>query len=312
MAAGIDDIMLLSGLMSAGTSAGNNIFSTIMNQVNSERQRNWSEKMYANQNAWNEEMWNKQNEYNSPVNQVKRLEEAGLNPLFYGLDGNSTNNLIAAQPLGYERAQAPNLGNPAAAFQDALVKQAQLENVQADTAKKNNENLTETQRRQNMAAELDNIKQELQVKLADESLKVSQRAAIDKATEWVDRLNEANINYQQSMTALNNLQKKRIDELLEGEKIMQSKTIEDFDHKWKKMQVEMKKMSYETGLNYLDIVNYAVNHMNGGIMGSGVSLTNFVRSAGDTADAVNPNRKNTANSGLDVVDAVYNTPVPNK
>lgn len=29
---------------------------------------------------WQEEMWNKSNEYNSPVNQRKRLEDAGINP----------------------------------------------------------------------------------------------------------------------------------------------------------------------------------------------------------------------------------------
>lgn len=34
---------------------------------------------------WEEQMMDKQNEYNKPINQMKRLEEAGLNPnLVYG------------------------------------------------------------------------------------------------------------------------------------------------------------------------------------------------------------------------------------
>lgn len=40
------------------------------------------------QNEWNLNMWNKQNEYNSPSAQRRRLEEAGLNPMYYGLEGN--------------------------------------------------------------------------------------------------------------------------------------------------------------------------------------------------------------------------------
>lgn len=39
------------------------------------------------QNEWNLEMWNKQNEYNSPAAMRQRLEAAGLNPIFNGLDG---------------------------------------------------------------------------------------------------------------------------------------------------------------------------------------------------------------------------------
>lgn len=39
------------------------------------------------QNAWNLEMWNKQNAYNDPAAQRSRLEAAGLNPIFSGIDG---------------------------------------------------------------------------------------------------------------------------------------------------------------------------------------------------------------------------------
>lgn len=35
-------------------------------------------------NQWNLEQWEREKEYNSPANQLKLLQEAGLNPLFYG------------------------------------------------------------------------------------------------------------------------------------------------------------------------------------------------------------------------------------
>ena len=41
----------------------------------------WYNSYQANKTReWQEEMWNKSNEYNTPVNQRKRLEEAGINP----------------------------------------------------------------------------------------------------------------------------------------------------------------------------------------------------------------------------------------
>jgi len=52
----------------------------------------------------NIELWKMQAEYNKPINQMNRLKEAGLNPLFYGLDGNSVS---APQP-----APTPPTENP--------------------------------------------------------------------------------------------------------------------------------------------------------------------------------------------------------
>lgn len=52
----------------------------------------------------NIELWKMQADYMKPINQMKRLKEAGLNPLFYGLDGNGTS---APQP-----APTPPTDNP--------------------------------------------------------------------------------------------------------------------------------------------------------------------------------------------------------
>lgn len=143
---GVDDAALIGGaaaVISAGTSAAAqssmNKKTREFNREEAEKQRLWSEKMYNEQNAWNLEMWNKQNEYNTPEAQIQRMRDAGLNPMFYGLDGSSAGDLSAAQPLGYERAQADNQINPFTAGMNAAVQSAQISNIQAQTEKTKSE-----------------------------------------------------------------------------------------------------------------------------------------------------------------------------
>ena len=61
------------------------------------------------QNEWNLEQWNRQNEYNSPLQQRLRLERAGLNPMFYGLDGNG--NAGALQSAGFTAVPGAPMDN---------------------------------------------------------------------------------------------------------------------------------------------------------------------------------------------------------
>lgn len=114
-------------------------------QEEAEKQRTWNEQMMDKENAWSLDMWNRTNEYNSPAAQLQRMKEAGLNPLYYGLDGSSANGMQSAQALGYDRASAPNLENPLAnvsstymqgkALQkDIEMKNAQIDKIKADTA----------------------------------------------------------------------------------------------------------------------------------------------------------------------------------
>lgn len=241
-------------------------------------QRTWSEEMYNKQNAWNYEMWQAENAYNSPTAQVERLREAGLNPMFYGLDGTgNAGDLSAAQPLGYQRAEATGQVNPFAGADDIALRVAQIANIQADTAKKENENLTETQRREKLIADIANAKQENNNLLAQEGLTMAQREQIVKNNAYLDRLNEATLAEKEADAKLKESQKKRIDELLEGEKVLQAKTAEDFDRKWQKIRAEIGKMSAETGILAKDLENYALNHANNGFMGTGLSLNNLFR-----------------------------------
>lgn len=100
-----------------------------------DKQREWSEAMQDKQNEWSLEQWNRTNEYNTPLEQRKRLEEAGLNPLYYGLDGSSANGLESAQALGYDRAALEQMKNPLQAGIESAQIGKQLELAQAQIEK---------------------------------------------------------------------------------------------------------------------------------------------------------------------------------
>ena len=82
---------LLTGLLSSSSASSSNKLTQEENQKNRD---------------WQEYMWNQYNEYNLPVNQVARLQQAGLNPaLMYGTGG-STDSGSASSMAG-----APSTNN---------------------------------------------------------------------------------------------------------------------------------------------------------------------------------------------------------
>lgn len=91
-------------------------------------QMDWNERMMDKQNDWNLEQWNRQNEYNTPAAQRQRLESAGMNPIYYGLDGNgNAGALTSATP---NSVSMPQLENPGLPMQAAM---SQIANIAADT-----------------------------------------------------------------------------------------------------------------------------------------------------------------------------------
>lgn len=91
--------------------------------------------------AQNKEMWNMQNEYNSPFAQMQRLQQAGLNPnMVYG-SGNVAGNQSGSAPT-FDRPEMrstfaplnlPNIQSYINQYQDFKMRQAQTDNVQAQT-----------------------------------------------------------------------------------------------------------------------------------------------------------------------------------
>ncbi|WGL30952.1 DNA pilot protein [Dipodfec virus UOA04_Rod_575] len=91
-------------------------------------QMDWNERMMDKQNDWNLEQWNRQNEYNTPSAQRQRLEDAGMNPIFYGLDGNGNGGALSSATAN--ASSMPQLQNPGLSMQAALTN---IGNVAADT-----------------------------------------------------------------------------------------------------------------------------------------------------------------------------------
>ena len=91
------------------------------------------------QRDWSESMWMKQNEYNSPANQLKLMQEAGLNPNMFnqnvaGATTPSSGVSASSSPATSSMASigapsVPNLQNP-----ELMMAQSRLLNAQADKA----------------------------------------------------------------------------------------------------------------------------------------------------------------------------------
>lgn len=240
-----------------------------------EKQREWNENMQDKQNAWTLDMWNKQNEYNSPVMQVQRLQEAGLNPAYFGLDGSSASNVQSSQALGYERAKAPEFSNPIQSALSAELLRAQIENTRSDTGLKTNQSESEVARKEQIQAETAKIRQTIQNLLKEGELTDAERAQIQKTLEWVDRLNQAAISSSEAQTSFTKTQERRMQALIPKELLKADADIAQINKAMEEMDANIRKMVAETDLTYEDIFWYTTNHMSSGVFGSGFSLQNL-------------------------------------
>lgn len=123
------------------SSLGSLIGGSIQNSQNQKMQNaafRHQEKMMDKANQFSYGLWNETNEYNTPLNKRKRLEEAGLNPIYYGLDGVANSQAFqSAMPSTPTPAHMENVVGPAAnAMAQYPLLKAQIDNIKADTDKK--------------------------------------------------------------------------------------------------------------------------------------------------------------------------------
>ena len=186
-------------------------------------QMRWTEEMMNKQNAFSLDMWNKTNEYNAPEAQVQRLINAGLNPLYYGLDGSSAKSFESAQPLAYERANIDNRPNPIAvqastyAQLKTLENQTKIANAQVDKMKEetgglklDNQWKEETMQARTEAESLKNDVLRSDIRLKEQDLKNKEQELSKLIAETDNEI--AKNGYILAQTALQNAMKMKTDE----------------------------------------------------------------------------------------------------
>lgn len=128
MAAAAAVPLITAGLQAAGVG----VSAASQGRLN-KKMRQHNREMYARQRADALTDWHMQAEYNSPLKQMERLKEAGLNPnLVYGngADAQMSQGVRSSDSGSWNpRASEFPLGSIMGSYQDAQVKQAQTNNL---------------------------------------------------------------------------------------------------------------------------------------------------------------------------------------
>ena len=171
----------LSGLWSLGSSVINAVSQHQTNQANDRRQQR--------QNEYNYRMWELNNEYNDPMNQVKRLERAGLNTdLMYGQNASGASGVSSSPAQGVSpfQAQAPIKTDPLMLAQlELLHSQKYKTQMEGDNVDKQNQILDATGLQQAMA-NLGYTQQQINQSIEQVSLWHTTQDQIRKSMEETD------------------------------------------------------------------------------------------------------------------------------
>jgi len=134
------DATLLTGIISsAATLAGQGTNAAVTGKMN-RKSMAFSRQMYDQQRKDNLAQWERVNEYNSPLSQMERYRQAGLNPaLMYGNGGNSGQAASIPTPdVQSPQFRTPEWGNAISGaglgisqYFDFEIKQAQIDNLRA-------------------------------------------------------------------------------------------------------------------------------------------------------------------------------------
>ena len=127
----------IAAMQAAASSINTGINAFAQSNLNKKTMK-WNEQQMQTQRQWALQDWQMQNEYNSPTAQMKRLQEAGLNPnLIYG---RGTGDLTA-QPIRSTDSKSWNPTPPRFEL-DSILAQYQntkMQNIQMDSLKKQQE-----------------------------------------------------------------------------------------------------------------------------------------------------------------------------
>lgn len=162
------DPLLIGGALALGSS----VASAIAAKRQQRRQNKLNKEMSKYQNTLSLEQWNRENEYNTPVAQMQRLKDAGVNPRIWWSNGTNTS------------ASSPNLSAP----------ELQYNAVGGQLAK----GLSDT-----FGSAINAVNQMNSIRMQEDQMKLIQ--AQTKHYDTLSMLNSINANLRQSESILRNI-----------------------------------------------------------------------------------------------------------
>lgn len=126
---------MIGAIIGAAAGLGGSILNAGLQNRTNQQQLAFNREMYDKQKQDSLMFWNMQNDYNSPVAQMQRLREAGLNPnLVYGKGADNTAMAIGRPAPGSYNPKAPqvdfsSIPMMAGVYADLKMKQAQTDNL---------------------------------------------------------------------------------------------------------------------------------------------------------------------------------------
>lgn len=169
--------------ITAGAAAAGSLINAGQTGRMNRKSRQFSREMYDKTKQDNIAFWNMQNEYNSPQAQMKRLQEAGLNPnLVYGSgQAQQAAGNISTPDVQSPQWRTPEYGNSLqnlSQYFDFEIKQAQVDNLKAQTANTQEQTLLNIIRQD--GEYWSNLSTQTKAKLDTELMEVSADSAREK------------------------------------------------------------------------------------------------------------------------------------
>jgi hypothetical protein len=194
-----------SALITGGTAVASQAINAYATERANKKNRKFAQEMYEKQQADNLKSWNMTNTYNSPQEQMKRLQEAGLNPnLIYG-SGSQTGGTASptTAPQASFKASAPqfDLGGATGSAFDRYFN-TQLKTAQLDNLKKQNDAIEADIAYKNAQIQGTDLDNQLKSGGLTDSLQYLTQRNSEMGSRAVVRANEAEIINQMKPTTI--------------------------------------------------------------------------------------------------------------
>ncbi|QCS35974.1 minor capsid protein [Capybara microvirus Cap1_SP_70] len=240
------------------TNAVGGLLSSGLGLLGGHLQRKWENEQREKQNEWNLAQWNRENEYNSPIQQMQRLKDAGINPIDTSQLTDAGTSGTGLRSAGVNPVNVPHFNNPFSGigdWGDAFVKQAAADKLKADA------DLARTQ------ADVENELKDGKIKLFgyeldlaanNVQLTAAEKERIAKETSRLD----ATINLLKAQT---DAESRRIS--LEESKFLFDKTMQEAKYQLEKFYKE-NQLSLEERRLFVDMMNAEANQVMANVAGS--------------------------------------------